>query len=182
MGSGQLGQWAHTFLILGMMLGGGTFGIVRELSQLVDEHLWLPFAAAGLVVTLTSESSERRGIKPDAMSCLQLYFLLFGAAGLVLADSPSRHFFAVAYLISEHPGAGSHTRFVRAATGSRKLGFVVGCLPLVGTCHTCVQGHRRMHHRFGSVGCCWMLTGSRGACMWADRRHLSVRSVRVAVR
>ena len=91
--SARLGQWAHTFLILGMMLGGGTFGIVRELSQLVGEQLWLPFALAGFVVTLTSES--------------------------------------MAYLISEHPGAGSHTRFVVAATGSHRLGFVVGCLPLV---------------------------------------------------
>ena len=127
--SARLGQWAHTFLILGMMLGGGTFGIVRELSRLVGSQLWLPFALAGVVVTLTSES--------------------------------------MAYLISEHPGAGSHTRFVVAATGSRRLGpqhartfpspthlpirtetsllslslslslsrvgpgFVVGCLPLI---------------------------------------------------
>ena len=89
----KLGQWAHTFLILGMMLGGGTFGIVRELSQLVNVYLWVPFAVAGLVVTMTSES--------------------------------------MAYLISEHPGAGSHTRFVLAATNSHKLGFVVGCLPLI---------------------------------------------------
>ena len=67
-----LGQWAHTFLILGMMLGGGTFGIVRELAQLVGTHLWMPFAVAGVIITMTSES--------------------------------------MAYLISEHPGAGSHTR------------------------------------------------------------------------
>lgn len=89
----RLGQWAHTFLILGMMLGGGTFGIVRELSRLVGPHLWLPFALAGSVVTLTSES--------------------------------------MAYLISEHPGAGSHTRFVLASTGSQRLALIVGCLPLI---------------------------------------------------
>ena len=94
--SARLGQWAHTFLILGMMLGGGTFGIVRELSRLVGSQLWLPFALAGVVVTLTSES--------------------------------------MAYLISEQPGAGSHTRFVVAATGSRRLGpqhAALSPLPLI---------------------------------------------------